>query len=54
MADVITTGLAVVAVLLIGTALVGLSIGNFTVAGMSFFSTSIVIYLRESRLGDAA
>lgn len=53
MADVISTVMAVLAVLLVGTALVGLSLGNFTVAGMSFFSTSIVIYLRQSRLAGA-
>lgn len=54
MADVISTGLAVVAVVLVGAALLALNAGNLTVAGMCFLSTSIVIYLRQSRLQDAA
>lgn len=52
MADIISNALAVLAVVLIGVALFALTIGNLTAAGMSFFSTSIVIYLRESRKHD--
>lgn len=52
MADAISTGLAVVAVVLIVIGLIALSAGNLTAAGMSFLSTSLVIYLRESRGQD--
>jgi hypothetical protein len=52
MGDIISTGLAVLAVVLIGVGLFALTVGNFTAAGMSFLSTSLVIYMRETRQHD--
>jgi len=52
MADIVATGLAMLAVALFVLALFAMTIGRLTVAGMSFFSASIVIYFRESRLRD--
>jgi len=49
MGDIISTGLAVLAVALTGVALFALAAGNFTAAGMSFLSMSLVIYMRETR-----
>jgi hypothetical protein len=49
MVDVIRTGLALLAVVLFGVALLAMSAGNLTMAGMSFLSASLVIYFRETR-----
>jgi hypothetical protein len=49
MAELIPTVLAVVAVALFGIALWAMSAGSFALAGLSFLSASIVIYLRETR-----
>jgi hypothetical protein len=52
MGDIISTGLALLAVALTGVALFALAVGNFTAAGMSFLSMSLVIYMRETRQHD--
>jgi len=52
MADVVSTGMAVFAVVLIGLALYAMAARSLTVAGMCFLSASLVIYLRETRLQD--
>lgn len=52
MDDVVATGLAVLAVALIGTALYAMTVGRLTVAGVCFFSASLVIYFRETRTRD--
>lgn len=52
MADNVSRGLAVLAVVLFVVALFTMTIERFTAAGMSFLSASIVLYLRETRLGD--
>jgi len=52
MEDAVGTALAVFAVALLGVALYAMTAGSLTVAGMCFLSASIVIYLRETRLGD--
>jgi hypothetical protein len=54
MADAVSTGMAVFAVVLIGVALYAMAAGSLTVAGMCFLSASLVIYLRETRLQDDA
>jgi len=53
MADAVSTGMAVFAVVLIGVALYAMAAGSYTVAGMCFLSASLLIYLRETRLQDA-
>ncbi len=50
MANYLATAAAVFAVALFGAALFALSAGRHTAAGVSFFSASLVIYFRESRL----
>jgi len=52
MANLPATGAAVLAVVLFGLALLAMAAGDFRVAGFSFLSASVVIYLRESRLVD--
>jgi len=52
MADAVATGLAALAVALIALALYFMTAGQLTVAGMSFLGASLVIYFRETRLGD--
>jgi uncharacterized membrane protein YgdD (TMEM256/DUF423 family) len=52
MEDVVATGLAVLAVALIATALVAMTVDRLTLAGVCFFSASLVIYFRETRTGD--
>jgi F0F1-type ATP synthase assembly protein I len=52
MADIVSRGLAVLAVVLFVVALFTMTIERFTAAGMSFLSASIVLYLRESRISD--
>lgn len=52
MADRFSTVLAVLVVVLFGVALYALADGQLTVAGLSFLSASITIYLRETRLQD--
>lgn len=49
MVDVIRTGLALLAVVLLGIALFAMSTGSLTMAGMGFLSASLVIYFRETR-----
>lgn len=48
----VPTSLAILAVALIGVALYAMTIDRLTVAGLSFLSASIVIYLRETRLQE--
>lgn len=52
MADYISMALLVLVLGLFGIALYALAVGQLTVAGLSFLSASISIYLRETRLGD--
>lgn len=52
MADVVSTGLTALAVVLFGLALIAMTGRNLVVAGTCFLSASIVIYLRETRLQD--
>ena len=49
MVALVPTALAVVAVALILVALAAMTIGDLQVAGLSFLSASLVIYLRETR-----
>lgn len=50
MANPLATGLAVLAVVLAGVALVAMSAGNLGLAGFCFLSVSIALYLRETRV----
>lgn len=50
MTELVPTGLAILAVALLGLALIAMSIDRLTVAGLCFLSASLVIYLRETRL----
>ncbi|MBB6646663.1 hypothetical protein [Halobellus ruber] len=50
MVNYLATVAAVLVVVLFGVALYALSVGRYTAAGVSFFSASLVIYFRESRL----
>ncbi|MFB6184194.1 MAG: hypothetical protein ABEI96_06525 [Haloarculaceae archaeon] len=43
------TVLAVAAVALLGVALLALQAGNIKLAGIAFFSVSLLIYARETR-----
>jgi len=52
MVDVVPTGLAILAVSLFGVALGAMAFGDFQVAGFSFLSASLVIFIRESRYGE--
>jgi hypothetical protein len=52
MADIVSRGLAVLALLLFVVAMFTMTIERFTAAGMSFLSASIVLYMRETRIGD--
>lgn len=52
MVETVPTALALLAVALFAVALFAMSRGSLAVAGMSFLSASVVIYLRESRLED--
>ena len=52
MARLLATGAAAVAALLMGVGLIGMTVGDFRLAGFSFLSASLVIYLRETRLVD--
>ncbi|MFB6227940.1 MAG: hypothetical protein ABEH88_05050 [Halobacteriales archaeon] len=49
MVNVIQTGLALLAVMLLGIGLLAMTVGSLTMAGMSFLSASLVIYFRETR-----
>lgn len=49
MANVIQTGLAILAVGLIAAALIAMSARELLVAGLCFMSASLVIYFRETR-----
>lgn len=48
MAHVMKTVLAVFAVVFLGVALIALSGDNIRLAGVAFFSVSLLIYARES------
>lgn len=50
MVNLPATAAAVVAVVLFGAALLGMSSGNFRLAGFSFLCASLTIYLRETYL----
>lgn len=52
MSDYISMVLLVLVLALFGVALYALAAGQMTVAGLSFLSASITIYLRETRLRD--
>ena len=52
MARVAPTALAVLAVLLIAAALFSMARQDLAVAGLSFLSASLIIYLRETRFAD--
>lgn len=49
MVDVVRTGLALLVLVLFGLALVAMTAGDLTFAGISFLSASLVIYFRETR-----
>jgi hypothetical protein len=53
MGRLLATGAAAVAALLMGVGLIGMTVGDFRLAGFSFLSASLVIYIRETRLIDA-
>lgn len=53
MVDIPATATAALSVLLFGIALVAMTNGNYRVAGVSFLSASIVIYLRETMFTDS-
>ena len=53
MANFLATGAAALAVLLFGVALLAMAEGSLRVAGFSFLSASVVIFLRETRLVDS-
>jgi hypothetical protein len=50
MPNYLATAAALFVVVLFLVALFAMSIGEYGVAGVTFFSASIVIYLREKRL----
>jgi hypothetical protein len=50
MENLLATGAAGFAVLLFGLALLAMTVGQYQMAGFSFLSASVVIYLRETRL----
>lgn len=52
MTDVLPTGLAILAALLMGAAVLAIAGGDLMAAGMSFLSASLVLYMRETRFGD--
>ena len=53
MRNLSATAAALLAVLLFGTALLGMTVGSFRAAGFSFLCASLTIYLRETYLlGD--
>ncbi|WP_324759428.1 hypothetical protein [Haloarcula montana] len=52
MENTIAIGAALLAALLMGLGIVGMVAGNLRLAGFSFLSASLVIYLRETRLID--
>lgn len=54
MVELLPTALAVLAVALIGTALVAMTVGNLQAAGFCFLGASLVIYFRETRYGARA
>lgn len=49
MSRVVATALALLAILLIGGALAAMASGDLQIAGLSFLSASLVIYIRETR-----
>ncbi|MEF8841184.1 MAG: hypothetical protein V5A62_06105 [Haloarculaceae archaeon] len=52
MARVAPTALALLAALLIAAALASMASNDLRIAGLSFLSASLVIYLRETRFAD--
>lgn len=52
MVELIPTALAVVAVSLIGGALLAMTVGNLRAAGFSFLCASLIIYFRETRYSE--
>lgn len=53
MTDLLPTALALLAVALMGAALLAMAGGELMAAGLSFLSASLVLYLRETRFaGD--
>lgn len=50
MVNVAATAAAVLAVVLFGIALFGMTIGDYRAAGFSFLCASLTIYLRETYL----
>ena len=52
MSRVVATALALLAVLLFAGALAAMASGDLRVAGLSFLSASLVIYVRETRFVD--
>lgn len=48
MSTLLANGLAVLAVGLIGAAILSMSAGNLLLAGLCFLSASLVIYFRET------
>ncbi|WP_191906204.1 MULTISPECIES: hypothetical protein [unclassified Haloarcula] len=53
MGRLLATGAAAVAALLMGIGLIAMTVGDFRLAGFSFLSASLMIYIRETRLIDA-
>jgi uncharacterized membrane protein len=51
--DLVPTALAALVVVAFAAALWTMAAGRLTVAGLCFLSASLLIYLRERRLGDA-
>jgi len=52
MVNLLATGAAALAVLMFVTALVSIAVGEIRIAGLSFLSASLLIYLRETRFLD--
>lgn len=52
MVELARTALAVLAVLLIATALAYMASDDLMIAGLSFLSASLVIYIRETRFAN--
>lgn len=50
MANYPAAAAVVLVVALFGVGVLALTVGRYTAAGMSFFSASLVIYFRETRL----
>ena len=53
MVELIPTALALLAAVLIGVALVAMTVGELRAAGFSFLGASLVIYFRETQFSGA-